>query len=50
MLVAGFAPAGDHAATWDGRDDAGRPVASGTYLLRLRVGEAVARGRLAVVR
>ncbi len=26
---------GEHAAVWDGRDDAGRPVASGIYLSRL---------------
>lgn len=35
-LPGGFRRAGDHQATWDGRDDAGRPLASGTYLCRLR--------------
>jgi len=29
-------PAGNLTLTWDGRDDAGRPVPSGTYFLRLR--------------
>jgi hypothetical protein len=30
-------PAGTHGATWDGRDQAGQSVASGTYLYRLEV-------------
>jgi hypothetical protein len=34
-LVSGFLGAGEHRATWDGRDDAGVRVASGVYLLRL---------------
>jgi hypothetical protein len=31
--------AGQHTATWDGRDTAGRRVASGVYLVRLQAGE-----------
>ncbi len=31
--------AGRHAARWDGRDDRGRPVASGVYLYRLQTGD-----------
>jgi len=31
-LVKGWRPAGAHRAFWDGRDDAGRAVASGVYL------------------
>jgi hypothetical protein len=27
-------PAGEHQAVWDGRDNAGRPVAAGTYFVR----------------
>ncbi len=30
--------AGEHEVSWDGRDDAGRALASGTYLYQLRVG------------
>ncbi|MBN2170064.1 MAG: T9SS type A sorting domain-containing protein [Candidatus Krumholzibacteriota bacterium] len=30
--------AGEHAVAWDGRDGAGRPLASGVYLCRLQVG------------
>jgi hypothetical protein len=37
-LVAGHLSAGPHAALWNGRDDAGRNVASGTYFARLTVG------------
>ncbi|MCB1182797.1 S8 family serine peptidase [bacterium] len=34
-LVAGSLAAGDHDVTWDGCDDAGRGLASGTYFARL---------------
>ena len=38
MLAAGSYPAGNHLIQWNGRDDAGRPVASGVYLYCLRTG------------
>jgi hypothetical protein len=38
--------AGPHEAAWDGLDDAGRPVASGTYLCRLEAAGHVEAGRL----
>jgi hypothetical protein len=34
-LLAGRATAGPHRASWDGRDDSGRPVAAGIYLYRV---------------
>ncbi len=34
-LAEGFFPAGDHVLEWDGRDNAGRALASGSYLVRL---------------
>ncbi len=34
-LVNDALPAGEHAARWDGRDDAGRATAAGVYLARL---------------
>lgn len=34
-LESGPADAGDHAVRWDGRDDAGQPLAQGIYFLRL---------------
>lgn len=41
--------AGWHDLSWDGRDQAGRPVASGTYFLRLTAGSSVTR-RFVVLR
>ena len=35
-LLDGPVVAGPHTALWDGRDDAGRPVASGIYVAWLR--------------
>ncbi len=49
-LVTGPRPVGRHEAVWDGRDDAGRRVASGTYLVRLRTGGSTSAGRLALIR
>ncbi len=37
-LATGTLPAGAHTATWDGRDGAGLPMASGVYLARLSAG------------
>lgn len=47
-LAAGTLAAGRHELRWDGRDQAGRAVPSGTYLGRLRTpgGEALARMQL----
>jgi hypothetical protein len=42
-------PPGRHAATWDGRDDAGRAAASGVYLARLVSGGTAALRRLTLV-
>jgi hypothetical protein len=39
VLVDGAFPAGAHAATWDGRDRAGRPLPSGVYVAVLRTTE-----------
>jgi hypothetical protein len=36
--------------TWDGTDDQGRTVASGTYLVRLRIGARHLTGRVTLVR
>ncbi len=51
VLVQGELPAGEHRLTWNGRDDAGRPVASGVYLIRLAApGEPVQTQRVVVAR
>jgi len=39
-LVEGSVEAGAHTVEWDGRDDAGRTLASGTYFARLAAGGA----------
>lgn len=45
-LVEGNRDAGEHVATWRGRDASGRPLPSGVYLLRLVTGGEVVGGRL----
>jgi len=42
-LLDGSLPAGPHSAVWDGAGADGRPVASGTYLYRLRTGSGFNR-------
>lgn len=41
---------GAYSKVWDGTDDAGRPVASGVFLARLRVGQNVATRKLVLLR
>lgn len=50
MLVDESLPAGDHEATWDGCDAAGRAMASGTYLARMELDGRVSVARLGLVR
>ena len=50
-LAAGEAyGAGAHAVGWDGRDDGGRPAASGAYLVRLRADGRTTSDKLTLVR
>ena len=49
-LVSGAMTAGEHEASWDGRDDGGNEVTSGIYFLRLRVGAATRTSRMVYVR
>jgi hypothetical protein len=50
VLTDGEQTAGAHTATWDGRDAAGRRVANGVYLVRLRSADASATRRVSVLR
>jgi hypothetical protein len=50
VLVSEHLAAGDHRTTWDGRDDVGRLLASGTYLVRLRGSDYVETRRVALVK
>ncbi|MBU1947815.1 MAG: T9SS type A sorting domain-containing protein, partial [Candidatus Eisenbacteria bacterium] len=49
-LARGQQPAGLHSIKWDGRDNAGRPVASGVYFYRLTTDEFKPSGRLILTR
>jgi hypothetical protein len=49
-VFAGTMPAGRHTARWDGRDDAGRSVAAGMYVLRLQAGNQTLTRKLTIVR
>ncbi|MBI2506227.1 MAG: T9SS type A sorting domain-containing protein [Candidatus Latescibacteria bacterium] len=49
-LAEGPQPAGQHAATWDGRDQQGHRAGSGTYLYRLETPEGVQTKKLVLVR
>jgi flagellar hook assembly protein FlgD len=50
VLLDKMEPAGWRTAAWEGRDDAGREVGSGTYFLRLEAGETVQVRRAVLVR
>ncbi|MEZ4387013.1 MAG: FlgD immunoglobulin-like domain containing protein [Candidatus Krumholzibacteriia bacterium] len=49
-LVDGTLPAGEHRAPWLGRDDAGREVPSGTYLVQLVTAAGASTAKLMLVR
>ncbi len=49
-LVDGARSAGRHVATWNGHDTAGRPKASGVYVVRLRAGDQMTMQRVVLVR
>jgi MFS family permease len=49
-LARGSHPAGDYEATWDGKDERGRRVASGVYFLRLEQGGALVSRKIVLTR
>ena len=49
-LTSGHLEAGEHRATWDGRDNGGRPLASGVYLFRLRGSDFAETQRVALIK
>jgi len=49
-LVSGYREAGTYSLTWDGRDDRGMMLASGTYLYRLRTTTGIQTRKLVLVR
>jgi flagellar hook assembly protein FlgD len=50
VLVDGVQVSGSHQVMWDGTNRAGRPVASGLYLSRLRVGKHTAVNRMLLMK
>ncbi|NNE34684.1 MAG: T9SS type A sorting domain-containing protein, partial [Rhodothermales bacterium] len=49
-LIEATMTAGSYSVTWDGRDDAGRPVASGLYFYRVRSGDRSTARTMMLVR
>jgi len=49
-LVQGAREAGTYSVAWDGKDNAGRPLATGGYLYRLRAGNQTEARRLLLLR
>jgi hypothetical protein len=49
-LAEGVAPAGTHTASWNGRDDAGRELPSGTYVIRLEAEQYAATQRATLLK
>jgi hypothetical protein len=50
LLLQARLPSGSHGVKWDGRDDAGRSVASGLYFYRLQAGDQILRRKMSLVR
>jgi flagellar hook assembly protein FlgD len=42
--------AGEHEVVWQGRDDGGRPVQAGIYIVRVRAGEAATQQKITLVK
>lgn len=49
-LIDGDLPAGEHRVSWNGRDNAGRSVASGVYFLQLEPARGSRVARFVVIR
>ena len=49
-LYNGFIAAGRHATVWDGTDNAGNPVPSGTYMCRVVMGDQIATSKITLVK
>jgi hypothetical protein len=50
QLVSEVREAGTHSVTWDGRDDTGRQMSSGTYMLRMETGDVAKVRRVMMVK
>lgn len=50
LIVRGSFDVGTHVVAWDGRDDAGQPLRSGTYFVHGRIGGAPVQSTVVIVR
>lgn len=50
VLLDGTVDAGDHAVTWNGRDESGRALPTGSYVARLETGGMAVTTRLSLLR
>jgi len=49
-LYNGFITSGSHTTVWDGTDNSGNPVPTGTYMCRVKVGDDIATSRITLVK
>ncbi len=49
-LYNGFISSGRHATVWDGTDNAGNPVPSGTYMCRVVLGDEIATSKVTLIK
>jgi flagellar hook assembly protein FlgD len=42
--------AGDHTVTWEGRDDSGRAMASGTYFVQMKTGSVYQQQKVNLIK
>jgi hypothetical protein len=45
LLVSEFKPSGYYAVTWDGTNDKGEKIPSGTYIYRIKIGESFEKAK-----
>jgi len=50
LMANRWTAAGGHEVSWNGTDDAGRPLPSGAYLVQLRAGRQVRSGRMVLAK
>jgi len=50
LVAYDFMDQGKRSVTWNGKDDRGSPVASGTYIYRLQAGESESTNRMTLIR
>lgn len=50
VLREGLQESGMHEIVWEGRDDSGHPVPSGTYLYRIQAGENTTAGKMSLLK